>query len=132
METFESAKLTWAWPTGSQSAGLRQLYCDLLAARKAWPAMRDFATRTARLCGDHERGLVLELVRGREEGDALRAYFNLSDTPAALPAKVDHSRAVLLTSESYRYAGDRTGAAAVTELRPFECIVIGPATWRRF
>jgi len=115
--TFRSAKLSWAWPAGSRQAGLRRLYADLLAARREWPQLRDFATRTARLLP----GDVLELTRGREPG--VRAYFNL--TAAARPLPAD-PRAVRIRSESTQYGGRRTSDAAADQLLPFECVVVRP------
>ena len=50
-ETFASARLGWSWPEGTPRAGLRRLYRDLLAARREWPALRDFEHRSARLLG---------------------------------------------------------------------------------
>src|SRR5262249_6543364 len=64
-ETFASAKLGWSWPEGTQRAGLRRLYRDLLSARREWPALRDFDNRSARLLDVGEgAGPILELVRG--------------------------------------------------------------------
>ena len=50
--TFASARLSWSWPEGTPRAGLRRLYQDLLAARRQWPALRDFTRRPARLLPD--------------------------------------------------------------------------------
>ncbi|CAA9442271.1 MAG: GH13_10 / GH13 / GH13_9 / GH13_36 / GH13_ 11 / GH13_20, partial [uncultured Phycisphaerae bacterium] len=85
LETFQSAVLSWTWPDGTPRAGIRRLYADLLAARRAWPAMRDFTNRTARLLGQENDGAVIELARGTG-GDSLSACFNLTDRPQALPA----------------------------------------------
>ena len=58
-------RLSWSWPEGTPRAGLRRLYRDLLAARREWPALRDFEHRSARLLeGEAEAGPLLELVRG--------------------------------------------------------------------
>jgi maltooligosyltrehalose trehalohydrolase len=120
-ETFDSAKLSWHWPDGSPNAGLRQLYKDLIAAGKSWPALRDLEHREARLL-DH-RGSVIELVRGT--GDAqVRCLFNLTDREQPLPAGAGQAA---FDSESKRYAGRRDGAPTKA-LLPFECIVFGPAT----
>ena len=81
-ETFASARLSWSWPEGTQRAGLRRLYRDLLSARREWPALRDFERRSARLLPDAKHGPVLELVRGDDlAGAAIRAFFNLGDRP---------------------------------------------------
>lgn len=115
VETYESAKLTWSWPTGSPNAGLRQLYVDLIAARKSWPALRDLERRTARMLDDN--GQVIELVRG-EVADSVRCVFNL--TQHEQPVKA--SGKVLFDSESKRYAGKREHDVSKT-LLPFECVV---------
>ena len=120
-ETFRSAKLSWAWPEGTRHAGHRRLYADLLAARREWPVMQDFVNREARLLP----GGVLEFVRGRTP--AWRAYFNLSDRTAALPAG-----SVLFRSEAARYGGRLAEEDPAGRLLPFECAVVGPPGWRRF
>jgi maltooligosyltrehalose trehalohydrolase len=121
--TFASARLSWSWPEGTPRAGLRRLYQDLLAARREWPALRDFQTPTARLLPDNESGPVLELARGADE---LRAFFNLGDRPQPLPDGRTHGRQVLFSSESLRYGGARQGSRSVEGLLPFECVVFGP------
>src|SRR5205823_6190348 len=81
-DTFAAARLSWSWPEGTPRAGLRRLYADLLAARRQWPALRDFRDRAARLLPGAEGGLVLELVRGGREaepGKTVQVYFNLTD-----------------------------------------------------
>jgi maltooligosyltrehalose trehalohydrolase len=55
-ETFAAAKLSWSWPEGSPRAQLRQLYRDLLAARRQWPALRDRGQTFARLVGPDVAG----------------------------------------------------------------------------
>jgi maltooligosyltrehalose trehalohydrolase len=125
-ETFESAKLSWAWPEGSVHAGIRKLYGDLLAARRKWPAMKDFGRRAARLIEGEGGAGVVELVRG----EAMRAYFNLGDRAAELPARRDGEQdAVLFSSEAARYGGERRDVKDVRRLRPFECVVLGPGAW---
>ena len=59
-QTFASAVLSWKWPEGSVCAGVRRMYCDLLAAHRSWPGMRDFSRRSARLISSN----VVELIRG--------------------------------------------------------------------
>jgi maltooligosyltrehalose trehalohydrolase len=71
-ETFAAAKLSWSWPEGSPQAQLRQLYQDLLAARRQWPALRDRRHTSARLVStamwhDHSRPCKLPATA---EGDA--------------------------------------------------------------
>ena len=109
------------------------MYRDLLAARSAWPAMRDFVNRTARLVGEEGAGGVVELVRGTDAGASagqLRAYFNLFDRGAPLPSPPGPSEKVLFSSEFSGYCGTRKKLADVNEMLPFECIAIGPAGWQ--
>jgi maltooligosyltrehalose trehalohydrolase len=126
--TFAAAKLEWAWPEGSGSARLRQLYQDLLTARRDWPALRDRRHTSARLLGttchpgrsersrldrgriprcdqDDDKPRLLIIERGG--GAGLLAVANL--TAGAQPiteAKLDHAR-LLLTTEDRRYGGSR-------------------------
>jgi len=118
--TFEASQLTWSWSAGSHHAGLRQLYCDLLAARRTWPALRDFRHRHASLIGE---GRVLCLLRGNPErsSELLVAYFNLSATPQALPA-ADRPPQMLLRSEIARYGGADSSPA---QLAPWAFAVFG-------
>jgi hypothetical protein len=112
---------------------MRRLYGDLLAARREWPALRDFGQRSARLVG--EENAVLELVRGSrtpEAGQTVQAFFNLSDRPRTLPAIDPSSRKLLFSSELRRYAGSRSGTGEMKELLPHECVVFGPAEWKGF
>jgi maltooligosyltrehalose trehalohydrolase len=125
--TFRASRLTWSWPAGSSHAGLRQLYADLLAARRQWPALRDFTDRTARLLPDHGGSALLEMIRGdrgAEPGQTLHAYFNLTDQPR--PGTGARGRGkVLFCSEARRYGGSRENTESVAELLPFECVVFG-------
>jgi maltooligosyltrehalose trehalohydrolase len=116
VSTFASARLSWSWRDDPPRVGLRRLYRDLLAARRQWPALRDFERRTAHLFPDGETGPVLELVRG----DALRALFNLSERPQPIPGA---GARLLLSSEDPRYGGSRREAVAPAELLPFECLI---------
>jgi maltooligosyltrehalose trehalohydrolase len=139
-ETFESAVLSWSWPEGTPRAGVRRLYADLLAARRAWPALRDFTNRTARLPGDEDDAAVLELVRGTGT-QGMRAFFNLTPRPQPLPAGVVAAGAdpLAFSSESPRYGGvaraeGKSAAAAddaPRQLAPFECLAFTPAAWPR-
>ncbi len=132
-ETFASARLSWSWPAETPRAGLRRLYQDLLAARREWPALRDFQTRSARLLPDAETGPVLQLLRGPagSEGQA-RALFNLSDRPQPLPSGPVQGQQLLFSSEFSRYSGKREELRSFDSLLPAECVVFGPAAWRAF
>jgi maltooligosyltrehalose trehalohydrolase len=125
--TFASARLSWSWPEGTAQAGLRGLYRDLLAARRCWPALRDFQRRSARLLPDAQTAAVLELVRG----DTLHASFNLTDRPQPLPAE-RAGMEVLFSSAARVYGGERQPGGRPGELLPYECVVFGPAGWQKF
>jgi maltooligosyltrehalose trehalohydrolase len=130
--TFAAACLSWSWPAGSVHAGMRELYRDLLRARRTWAALRDFRHRTAHL---HD-GTVLELVRGLNPSSspaapssraafALHVFFNLAGTtqPLVQPASKDGP---IFCSEAPQYAGARRQGELVRDLLPFECVVFGP------
>jgi maltooligosyltrehalose trehalohydrolase len=131
--TFNASRLTWAWPAGTVHAGMRQMYGDLLRARRSWPALRNFTDRATRLLPDADHATVLELIRGgskAEPGKTVRAYFNLTDRPQPLPQPARDGEKVLFCSEARRYGGGRQQTARVAELLPFECVVFGPARWK--
>lgn len=127
--TFTSARLRWSWPAGSHAAGLRRLYADLLAARRDWPALRDFTHRAARL----RPGPVLELIRGGRAsiaGQTVQAFFNLTKESRPLPIP-EPGQVVLFDSEAARYQGRRADDGVASELLPWECVVFGPSSWPR-
>jgi maltooligosyltrehalose trehalohydrolase len=123
--TFAASRLTWSWPAGSVHAGLRQMYRDLLTARRQWPPLADFEHRSARLCGGR-----LQLIRGASSaGRVLRIEFNLMDKRQPLePARPEET--MLFSSEAKQYAGARDDTSSM-ELLPFECMAFGPADWKR-
>jgi maltooligosyltrehalose trehalohydrolase len=118
--TFESAKLAWSWPPDTWQEGLRELYADLLSARRSWPPLRDYVHRKAKFLGD--KSSVLRLRRGdsaRDRAYVLTAYFNFGNREEPLP-RDDGGRVLLLSSESPRYAGTRTSDDRHDILLPFE------------
>jgi maltooligosyltrehalose trehalohydrolase len=116
-ETFRAAVLSWDWEA-PQRKGLRQLYQDLLAARKAWPAMKDFVLRSCRVVGN---GRVLKYRRGCE---GLLVLANLRNVPMPMPTEQRAGHRLLFRSEAIRYGGTPRH-----ELAPFECVAFGPADW---
>ena len=129
--TFESAKLTWAWPDGSHHAGLRRLYRDLLTARRTWPALRDFKNRTAELLPDTGLPSVLRLTRGGADvTNTLVAFFNLGGSEQPIPTSHPDGYNILLSSEASDYGGARTVEDSRPVLLPFEFRVYGPITWK--
>jgi len=127
--TFAAARLSWSWPEGSSRAGLRRLYQDLLAARRRWPALRDFTHRTARLLPDEGSAAILYLVRGIERGEGLHACFNLTERTQPMPEASGEGGVLLFCSEDVQYHGSRAGEVAPKLMKPYECIVLGPADW---
>jgi maltooligosyltrehalose trehalohydrolase len=130
-QTFDSAKLSWAWPDGSRYAGLRRLYYDLLVLRRYWLPLGESQSHDSYLLENwHDRSPVLRLVRkmatdGPER--ELTAYFNLSGQPQTLP---DAERPVgkrLLCSEAVCFGGSRGPQNPVDALWPYEFWVFGPA-----
>ena len=122
--TFDAAKLSWQWPAGSQRAGLRQLYADLLRARKEWPALSDLRHRQARL---ENGGKLLTLLRGdlQHPDSQILACFSLCEEVSPLPDHVTDTRRILLRSEDRRYGGTASHGTTGRHLAPFEFAVIG-------
>ncbi|MGA2619951.1 MAG: DUF3459 domain-containing protein [Thermoguttaceae bacterium] len=110
-KTFAAAKLGWAWPEGSAEAQHRQLYQDLLAARRRWPALRDRRHTTARVLGDPrstdraDQPALLLLQRGGDDG--LLAVANLTPQNMSIAALNLDGRQLLLSTEDARYGGER-------------------------
>jgi maltooligosyltrehalose trehalohydrolase len=123
-ETFAGAKLAWHWPDGSLQAGLRQLYRDLLRARRAWPPLRDRQHTAARVIGENET--VLELKRGSSPD--LIAWANLTPSPQPVSWAFPPEHRLLLSTEQPRYRGGRSGGEEVKHLMPYELIAFGDAS----
>ncbi len=128
-ETFAAAKLTWSWPEGSLHAELRQLYADLLAARRQWPALRDRRSTRARLATgsggeDSPRPPSLLLLdRGGEQG--VSAVANLASQRASIAAIELGRRKLLLSTEDVRYGGARAAGDVRKEILPYELLIFG-------
>jgi maltooligosyltrehalose trehalohydrolase len=132
-QTFESAKLSWAWPEGSQHACLRRLYYDLLAIRRFWlPLDESQASDSCLVESWHDASPVLRLVRKmatHQRTTELTAFFNLSRQPQSLE-EIDHPSAkLLLGSEESRFGGARGPKDSMNALLPFEFWVFGPVSW---
>ena len=121
--TFAAAKLGWMWPEGSAQAQLRQLYQDLLAARRRWPALRDRRHTAAQLvnASDSKTPDLLVLQRGGDHG--LLAVANLTPKPVS-PAAIEHgSTKVLLRTEDACYGGARLRNHLGEQILPHELII---------
>ncbi|MCC6509835.1 MAG: malto-oligosyltrehalose trehalohydrolase [Pirellulaceae bacterium] len=148
--SWSASKLSWNWSSDDFQAGLRRLHADLLWARKQWPALKDFQHRSARLWPDATQATVLELVRGGThpaQPGCVVAYFNLTDRPQPLPTHLTPTadpidsdplgkeRIALFRSEQSRYGCPVEASAMGREelqLRPHECLVMGPAEYMSF
>ncbi len=124
--TFASAALAWSWPEGTPRAGLRRLHQDLLAARRFWPALRDFENRTASLSSGPAGAVTLELVRGGDQTGQVRALFNLGEQSVPISQFNGCGLQILFSSESPRYGGSRREWEGDAALMGFECVVVGP------
>ena len=78
--------------------------------------------RSARLLPDEEMGPILEVIRC----GTLQVYCNLSAQPQQAP---EMDGAVLFCSEAECYGGQRRDADEMRQLLPYECIVVGSASW---
>ncbi len=130
-ETFAAAKLTWTWPPGSLHAQRRQLYRDLLAARRRWPALGDRRHTVARLVAGPEAAgppgdPTLLIIHRGAEGELL-AVANLAPREAPLAALDLAGRQPVLSTEDVRYGGARRLDQSPDTLGPYELMVFAPA-----
>jgi maltooligosyltrehalose trehalohydrolase len=125
--TYNAAKLSWQWPEGTVHAGLRQLYQDLLWARKNWPGLRDYTHRGCELVTSAGADGVLHLIRGNHGmAQRIEVLFNLTAERKMIPSGVVKPTKRLFRSEHTRYGGQQSSLDA-PELAPHECLVFGPA-----
>jgi maltooligosyltrehalose trehalohydrolase len=128
--TFASAKLAWSWPEGSPHAQLRQLYQDLIAAHRDWPALRDRRHCRARLLESTKaneetadgRADVLILERGSEE-TSLTAVANLTPHELLFPDLPFVDRRLKLSTEDARYGGRSPANRSWERLCPYELLI---------
>ena len=129
--TFLSAKLAWNWPEGSRQAQLRQLYRDLFAARRSWPALRDRRHCRARLWKDAKtskeipggRVGILILERGKKEA-SLTAVANLTPLELLFPALPLADRQLKWSTEESRYGGRSPANRDLERLYPYELVIL--------
>lgn len=127
--TFEQAKLSWSWSANTPQAGLRQLYSELLAARRRFDPLQDFIHRRAELQPGSSGENVLVLHRGMPADPDFQviSVFNLSSLPVLAPAPSHLTHRVLLRSEDLRFGGNHRESFDDGSLLPYECIVYVPA-----
>jgi maltooligosyltrehalose trehalohydrolase len=132
-ESFARSRLGWSWPEQSHAAGLRRLYQDLIAARRDWPALRDFHNRRAELLPNSETPRVIRFVRAaasHRASGALVAFFNLTATEQRLDLSLADDSVLLMCSEGSRYRGSRRPGDQVDSLYPYEFQIYGPIAWK--
>jgi len=126
-ETFLSAKLSWSWPKGTFSARLRQLYHDLLQARREWPELRNRSRTTAIVCQETQKkqgsSPVLLIERGNPESLVILA--NLSACLQPFPEISVGKRTVRFSTEEERYDGTRRQMKEISSLLPYELLIYG-------
>lgn len=126
--TFASAKLSWRWEASTWSGQLRQLYRDLLAARRTWRSLQDRQHTRARLApppdnSGREEPTVLLVQRGTNPGVLVVA--NLSSICQAYPDAVTEGKELLLSTESVAYGGTRETRVRPDRLLPHELLILG-------
>jgi maltooligosyltrehalose trehalohydrolase len=130
--TFESAKLSWAWPDGSPQAGLRKLYYDLLTLRRFRLPLGEFAERTARRL--EHFGEKLDVIQLERHGDCdgavvdLVVLFNVAAKAQEIPGCELPAFDLLFSSELSCYGGARTTQSPPGVLLPFEFQIFGPGS----
>jgi len=126
-ETFLSAKLSWSWPAGTFSARLRQLYQDLLQARREWPELRNRSPTTATVYQSVQKkqdsNPILLIERGKPE--SLMILANLSASFQPFPEIFVDDRTVRLSTEERCYNGTRRRVKKIDFLLPYELLIYG-------
>lgn len=123
--TFVSAILNWDW-SSSKKEGLRQLYRDLLAARRNWPELRYCRQREAHIVTVSHGETVLQIVRGDpvRPGEQIEAYFNPGKSTLILDGMSRPKDQILLSTEDLKYGGWKRSITLSWDLSPFECLVV--------
>lgn len=132
--TFESAKLSWSFADETWHAGLRRLYCDLIALRRFWLLSSEIPEEVARFVEvENSSTAVLRLRRHAvcNDGTAeLFAFLNLTGQPHTLPDRERPAAGLWMSSESSCYGGARRVDDPLETLLPFEFQIYGPDTTR--
>ena len=99
-----------------------------------WPSLCDFQNCGRLVFGPMPtRHPVLELIRGNGDGGRFDSrLFQPERRPQPVPDAASVGTAMLFSSESTGYGGERDASTAPDRLYPFECVVFGPLGWRAF
>ena len=128
-ETFESAILSWAWPSGTLANAIRNLYQELLRIRVSYPAFRNYRDRQAEFISagsDSAREALVQLTRSdaNNPNDQIITYFNLTDDRLKLPPpNNEDEKSLLLHSEESRFGGVASVKSNPFFLEPFAFVV---------
>lgn len=120
--SLEASRLSWNWDDPARR-GLRQLYKDLLAARKTHPALA-VEDRQAALWPDGPTPQVFIVHRGRQDTERLTIYFNLTDQAVAFERLGWASDRIWLRTEDPLYSGQPLPPDADRFLLPHEAVFV--------
>lgn len=123
--TFLSAKLSWSWPEGSLQGGIRQMYRDLLRARRHWKVLHEQATAITSL-DDQEDSPFMILAFGDPQKFLMLA--NLSATAHSLPTIAVDAESRLFSTWDVKYSLLESAPTEET-LHPWELVVYGSAEY---
>ena len=107
-----------------------QLYQDLLAARRRWPALRDRQHTVAQLIQDAQAAAApgeptMLMIRRGAEGELLAVANSRTRRRARWAGPV--GRRPVLSTEDVRYGGARRLDRSLDTLGPYELVVFAPA-----
>jgi len=121
---FQSAKLDWPDQQAWGQPGIHQLYRDLLAFRRDYPALQDRLNRTASLIATPQGPSLIRLERGdpRHRESQIDIYFNLTQHSVTIPSSAFKDMDPIVRTEDTRYEGTAWGERFWGEFMPYECI----------
>ena len=106
--TFLGSILAWSWEEGLHSR-TRALYRELIQLRKAHDVLRDPRNHEVSLLEDEDTAI---LVLSRGENSEMKCLFNLSETEAKIPDRIQSGRPIW-----------RSGEETAMQLLPYETLV---------
>ncbi len=129
VKTFNGSRLTWNWCDDPAKANMRDLYRQLLKARRIWPAIRDHLPPTCEVislseCGESEAAPLLQVRYDQQPDFTIIANLSASIRSAG---EVAAGQEVLLSTVNHEPTSVRKGIEA---LAAYELVVLGPASLR--
>ena len=124
LSTFQSAILSWGWPSGTHAAEIRNLYRELLRIRVSYLAFSNFRDRHAEFvvvpsCESHEGLIRMIRSEANAPGNTIVTYFNLTDDKTELPTMDADATTLILYSEETLFGGSATINSNPSFLEPF-------------